>query len=232
MPLPAGILLSSPLVSAETTSESWRLFGKSDIVSTKLGKLIYKEYLGIPHVNIDDLPVMRLHHVRKDFDRFLPKNVMVFVGEKEALRDDILDFSKAVEEDGKHNIQLFQEHYAHDWFMIREIVKKKDKKMIEKYDEMFVDFVVRAVEEAKSAESSRENSIIKETVDYRLSGKIISVKILDEQPVIDNKYDGPLVLLDKSSFPKPSVYKPNTILSEYSVVTDSVPPTATTAIAT
>ncbi|KAI8088502.1 Alpha/Beta hydrolase protein [Thamnidium elegans] len=226
MPLPAGILLSSPLVSAETTSESWRLFEKKDIVSAGLGKLIYKEYLGLPHVNIEDLPIMKLHHIRKNFERFLPKHVMVFVGDKEVLRDDILEFSKAVKDDGKHNIQLFQEHYAHDWFMIHEIIKKKDKAMIDKYDEMFVDFVVSAVDEAKLSASSPASSIIKETLDNKLSGKIISVNV--SEPEINLKLDDTFDLFDKVEFPKPAQYKPNTILSEYTITTDTVSPTPLT----
>lgn len=231
IPLPAGILLSSPLVCAETTSESWRLFEKADVVSARLGKLIYKEYLGIPHINIEDLPIMKLHHICKDFDRFLPKHVMVFVGGKEVLRDDILEFAKVVKDDGKHNIHLFQEHYVHDWFMIREIIKKKDKVRIAKYDEMFVDFVVASIDDAKSRAFSPASPIIKETIDEKLSGKIISVSesILYEKSEIIIKLDETFDLFDKVEFPKPAQYSPNTILSEYTIITDAVsPPTLLT----
>lgn len=231
MPLPAGVLLSSPLVCAETTSESWRLFEKTDVVSARLGKLIYKEYLGIPHVNIEDLPIMKLHHVCKDFDRFLPKHVMVFVGDKEVLRDDILEFANAIKDDGKHNIHLFQEHYVHDWFMVQEVIKKKDKARIEKYNETFVDFVVAAVDDAKSSASSAASSIIKETIDEKLSGKIISVSepTAYKKSEIIIKLDDTFDLFDKVEFPKPAQYRPNTILSEYTIVTDTVsPPTLLT----
>lgn len=213
LPLPAGVLLSSPLVSAETTSESWRLFEKKDLVSMSLAKLIFKEYLGLPHVNIDDLPVMRLHHVKKDFDRFLPKNVMVFVGDKEVLRDDILDMVQAVKDDGKVNIILHSEHYAHDWFLIHEIIKKKDKKMIKKYDELFVDFAVEAVQEA-NASLRTPTTVIDETIKVNEKPHIADIV----EGLNKTKLDEPFIF----DFPKPAQYKPNTILSEYNIVTDSV----------
>lgn len=220
IPIPAAVLLSSPLVSAETTSESWKLFHKKDMITLDLAKLIYKEYLGLPHVRVEDLPVMRLHHVRKDFDRFLPKNVLVFVGDKEVLRDDILDFSKAVEEDGKCNIQLIQEHYIHDWFMIREIVKKKDKKMIENYDELFVDFAVRAVKEAN--ENTLSQSTVPVTDDFPLSEKLISSNASINQDIEKTIPTHAAILATRDiDSPEPIVpYKPNTILSEYKIITD------------
>lgn len=258
IPIPAAVLLSSPLVSAETTSESWRLFHKKDMITLGLAKLIYKEYLGLPHVSIEDLPVMRLHHVRKDFNRFLPKNVMVFVGDKEVLRDDILEFVKAVEDDGKTNIKMIQEHYVHDWFMIREIVKKKDKKKIASYDELFVDFAVRAINEAKAAllpTANKDNFPLTEKIvpdistsnkdDFPLTEKIIpdiSTSNKDIFPVnkkmpddileksnIDVKFDAPFELFEKVNFPKPAQYKPNTILSEYAIITDFPTPKGLTA---
>lgn len=271
IPLPAACLLSSPLVSAETTSESWRIFEKKDIVTMNLAKLILKEYLGLPHVHIDDLPVMRLHHVRKDFERFLPKHVMVFCGDKEVLRDDILDMVRAVEEDGKINIQLYQEHYAHDWFMIHEIIKKKDKKLIAKYDEMFVDFAVKAVAEAVKenknfvpvpastvthaapvterpststtasvnstvAASSSFTSAVGDTEEdasstTAASGKEATISetsklerkdsVLD---IVENNIKPPakFELFDTTmKFPKPAQYKPNVVLNEYPIITDS-----------
>ncbi|KAG2198461.1 hypothetical protein INT47_004448 [Mucor saturninus] len=233
IPIPAAVLLSSPLVSAETTSESWKLFHKKDMITLGLAKLIYKEYLGLPHVKVEDLPVMRLHHVRKDFDRFLPKNVMVFVGDKEVLRDDILDFAKAVKDDGKTNIQLIKEHYVHDWFMIREIVKKKDKKKLANYDELFVDFAVRAVKEAKAAlllsvPPTKEEFPLSEMLisdNTSINGDIpVNEKIPDNilaTSVINTKFDTPpFEISEKVQFSRPSQYKPNTILSEYTIITD------------
>lgn len=233
IPIPAAVLLSSPLVTADTTSKSWKQFNKKDIVSLGLAELICKEYLGLPHVKVEDLPVMRLHHVRKDFNRFLPKNVLVFVGDKEVLRDDILDFSKAVQEDGKTNIQVISEHYLHDWYMIREIVKKKDKKKIVTYDELFVDFAVRSVKEAKA---SLKQAIPPTKQEFPLSEMLISdntainedIPVNEKIPenilatsVINTKFDTPpFKFSEKAQSPRPSQYKPNTILSEYSVISD------------
>lgn len=240
LPLPAAVLLSSPLVTAETNSESWRLFEKKDLVSMSLAKLIFKEYLGLPHVNIEDLPVMRLHHVKKDFDRFLPKHVMVFVGNKEVLRDDILDMVKSIKEDGKIDIVLHSEQYAHDWFMIHQIIKKKDQKMIAKYDELFVDFAVEAVQEArllsKRSNSTASNTVINENIDVKTISAEGDVKrpnfvdIVEEniKPVI-TKIDKPFDLFEKMEFPKPAQYKPNTILSDYEIITDSPSSTGVTA---
>jgi acetyl esterase/lipase len=261
IPLPAGALLSSPLVSAETSSESWKKYAKTDIVSPKLATLIFKEYLDLPKVEVEDLPILRLAHVRKEFDRFMPKKVMVFVGEKEVLRDDILDMVDAIKVDGKIDIQLIQEKYAHDWFMIHEIVKKKDKDMIAKYDELFVDFAVEAVEEGKrslqqqrplatisESVSSKNTLAITETIDMdqavitdekKGSSIVLAVKTNDNEtennrvlPVFSSgidknistitaKLDEPFELFEKTEFPKPAQYKPNTILSEYAIITDS-----------
>ncbi|KAI9475828.1 MAG: Alpha/Beta hydrolase protein, partial [Benjaminiella poitrasii] len=125
LPLPAGVLLSSPLVSAETSSKSWGKFAKTDMVSQQLAKLIYKEYLGLPKTKTEDLPLMRLSHIQNNFERFMPRHILVFIGEKEVLHDDIVDMVNAVKMDDKINIELVEENYAHDWFLIHEIVKKR-----------------------------------------------------------------------------------------------------------
>lgn len=240
-PLPAAALLSSPLVSGVIETESWKLFHKTDVVSMGLSKLIYKEYLGLPETKIEDLPIMRLHHVKNNFDRFMPKNVMVFIGNKEVLRDDVVNMVNAVKNDGKINIQFIKENYAHDWFMIHELIKKKDKHLIAKYDEMFVDFCVDAVEQArkslvdtatkptvKSTRKASEDTInINETidVDQLVSEKkpaanvaAIEKKITD----ITKKFDEPFELFEKINFPTAPaiIHKPNTILSEYAIITD------------
>jgi len=243
-PLPAAALLSSPLVSGVIETESWKLFHKTDVVSMGLSKLIYKEYLGLPETKIEDLPIMRLHHVKNNFDRFMPKNVMVFIGDKEVLRDDVVNMVDAVKKDGKINIQFIKENYAHDWFMIHELIKKKDKHLITKYDEMFVDFCVDAVEQAnkslvdtakptvKNTRKASEDTInINEAID--VSQLVNSNNISEKKPVnateiekitdITKKFDEPFELFEKISFPAaPAVTpKPNTILSEYTIITDS-----------
>lgn len=240
-PLPAAALLSSPLVSGVIETESWKLFHKTDVVSMGLSKLIYKEYLGLPETKIEDLPIMRLHHVKNNFDRFMPKNVMVFIGDKEVLRDDVVNMVNAVKNDGKINIQFIKENYAHDWFMIHELIKKKDKHLIAKYDEMFVDFCVDAVEEArkslvdtatkptvKNTRKASEDTInINETIDVdQLVGEkkpVVNATAIEKNIAdITKRFDEPFELFEKINFPAASAitHKPNTILSEYAIITD------------
>lgn len=231
-PIPAGLLLSSPLVSPETTSASWKRFAKSDMVSMALADLIYKEYLDIPNVKMEDLPVSRVSHVKSGFDRFLPKEVLVFVGEKEVLRDDIVEMADAVNKDGQCNITVIQESYAHDWFLIHEIIKKKDKGLIEKYDELFVDFAVEAVGKAKKASQKTETDfsthimealsakkIMPDLLDEKLHISYDSIKTVTAEDNATSKISDSLNLNKKKKAP-PQSYKPNTILSDYIVMTD------------
>lgn len=146
--LPAGMVLSSPLVTPETNSSSWEQFEKNDMVSQHLAKLVFKEFLNYPHVNPDDLPILRLSSINHGYNRFAPRNALVFVGDKEVMRDDILQLVDTVKADGWTKVRVCREKYAHDWFLIREIVKKKDKVMLSQYDEVFVNFAAYAVAEA------------------------------------------------------------------------------------
>lgn len=246
-PLPAAALLSSPLVSGVIETESWKLFHKTDVVSMGLSKLIYKEYLGLPETKIEDLPIMRLHHVKNNFDRFMPKNVMVFIGDKEVLRDDVVNMVDAVKKDGKINIQFIKENYAHDWFMIHELIKKKDKHLISKYDEMFVDFCVKAVDQARAqpnnttatvttaAETKNSRKASEDTININETINVEQMINNEKKPVfitnttesekkitnITKKFDEPFELFEKIDFPVPADHKPNTILSEYAIITDS-----------
>ncbi|KAI8643240.1 Alpha/Beta hydrolase protein [Parasitella parasitica] len=221
-PLPAAVLLSSPLVSGVIESESWKMFHKTDVVSMGLAKLIYKEYLNLPKTKVEDLPIMRLHHVNSKFDRFLPKNVMVFIGDKEVLRDDVVNMVNAIKKDGKTNLLFIKESYAHDWFMIHELVKKKDKHLIAKYDEMFVEFCVDAVKEAKSQADtttrSRNSRKVSEDTTLHVD-KSIKLSVTESGKSLNESFD----LLEKIDFPDLAKHKPNTILTEYVVFTDSPP---------
>ncbi|KAG0183707.1 hypothetical protein DFQ28_001189 [Apophysomyces sp. BC1034] len=147
--LPAGMVLVSPLVTANSTSESWKKFEKTDLVSFALKKLIYKEFLDSKCVNVDTLPIINLSgQLQYGFNRFAPKNVMIFVGDKEVMRDDILAMAETVRTDGYAHVKVHCENYEHDWYLIREIVKQKDKPMLKRYDESFADFAVKAINEA------------------------------------------------------------------------------------
>ncbi|KAL0080121.1 Alpha/Beta hydrolase protein [Phycomyces blakesleeanus] len=145
---PAGIFLSSPLVTAETSSNSWKEFNKTDIVSYQLAKLVIKELLGGSSVNPDEVAILRLSHVQDRFDRFLPNNALVLMGDIEVMRDDISNIVTNIKNGECTNIELYSENYAHDWYFIREIVKKADKKMLFKYDEIFAEFSIKSIKEA------------------------------------------------------------------------------------
>ncbi|CEP18025.1 hypothetical protein [Parasitella parasitica] len=223
-PLPAAALLSSPLVSGVIESESWKQFHKTDVVSLGLAKLIYKEYLNLPETKVENLPIMRLHHVNNNFDRFLPKNVMVFIGDKEVLRDDVVNMVNAIKKEGRTNLLFIKENYAHDWFMIHELVKKKDKHLIAKYDEMFVDFCVDAIKEARSqTDTTTTLKSIHELSEYTTIHINQSIKLpvteIDKNSTqsLDEHFD----LFEKIDFPIPAKHKSNTILSEYAIFTDN-----------
>ncbi|KAI8644119.1 Alpha/Beta hydrolase protein [Parasitella parasitica] len=145
--IPAGILLVSPLVSANTSSWLWQ-FG-NDIITPELASRVLKEYLNLPEAtNTDDLHLLKLALISKDFDRFVPKNVMVYVGEQEVMRDDILTLAHTVKQDKTCNVYIRKEDCLHDWYFIRELVKAQDKHILTSSDEEFVAFATRSLSEA------------------------------------------------------------------------------------
>lgn len=147
LPLPAGMLLSSPLVSHETTSRSWKKYGHTDLVSKTLFNMVMKEYLNIPETAEEDIPLLQIAKIRSGFDRFLPQKIMVFAGKKEVFYDDICEIAEQIRQEGVIDVTMIAEAYAHDWFLIHEIIKKKGRKaLVQKYDEMFAEFAVKAVQ--------------------------------------------------------------------------------------
>ncbi|CEP11952.1 hypothetical protein [Parasitella parasitica] len=145
--IPAGILLVSPLVSANTSSWLWQF--ENDIITPELASRVLKEYLNLPEAtNTDDLHLLKLAHISKDFDRFAPKNVMVYVGEQEVMRDDILALAHTVKKDKTCNVYIRKEDCLHDWYFIRELVKAQDKHILTSSDEEFVTFAARSLSEA------------------------------------------------------------------------------------
>ncbi|KAI8978078.1 Alpha/Beta hydrolase protein [Pilobolus umbonatus] len=150
LPLPAGLLLSSPLVTHSTSSDSWRKYKRSDLVSKTLFNLVMKEYLNVPETKEEDIILLKVAKIREGFDRFLPKKIMVFAGRREVFYDDICEIVGQIRDEGVIDITLHTENYAHDWFLIQEILKKKDRKrLFPMYDEKFVDFAVNAIKTAQ-----------------------------------------------------------------------------------
>lgn len=213
MPLPAAILLSSPLVSPERDRESWEKYEKQDLVSSALYELVFKEYLGLPETKPEDLPILSMCKILHDFDRFLPKHVLTFVGKREVLRDGAVELCEAIKTDGKIEVSLIEEDFVHDWFMIHHIVGKSKMDMIHRYDELFVDFAVKAVQESNSAPFVKASSEVERVEELEMNE---DVDVVQEKVILDEiqKSD------ENVEVPTSSVIKSSTILSEYAVIVD------------
>lgn len=76
------------------------------------------------------------------FRAFLPSQVLMYVGNKEVLRDDALDLAHKAEMDGVV-WETVAEDCVHDWFCVREVVK--DRTILDRADVIFADFCYRSV---------------------------------------------------------------------------------------
>jgi len=146
--LPAAMMLSSPLVTEKFDAPSWKANDKYDIVTTKFAKQVLREYFD-PEVapTPETMKVLALSRMDKGFEVFIPKHVLVFVGKKEVMRDDILELCNRVKKNSTINIQVVQENLVHDWYMIRDLVKKKS--ILEQNDRVFIRFIKHALEQAQ-----------------------------------------------------------------------------------
>lgn len=144
LPRPAGAVFSSPIVTDETDSSSWKTNVKYDYISQNTARIIKRDYfepLG-PDSPPDANQILGIAKLETGFKAFLPDQVLMFLGNKEVLRDDSLDLATKAEHDGVE-WETFIEDCVHDWFVIREVVK--DKKMLMRADMAFADFCYRAV---------------------------------------------------------------------------------------
>lgn len=146
--LPAGMMLSSPLVTEQFSTPSWKENEKHDIVCVKFAKQVLREYFD-PEVapTPDTMKVLALARMEKGFEEFLPNNILLFVGTKECMRDDILELSDRVKKNSSITVQVVQENLVHDWFVIRDLVKKKS--ILEQNDKVFIRFIKNALEQAQ-----------------------------------------------------------------------------------
>ncbi|CEP18970.1 hypothetical protein [Parasitella parasitica] len=144
LPKPAGAVFSSPLVTDQTTSDSWKTNVKYDYISQYTAKVIKKDYFEPLEQNAPPgtNQVLGIAKLETGFKEFLPENVLMFVGEKETLLDDALDLAMKAENDGVI-WEVVLENCVHDWFCLREVVK--DKKMLNRADITFADFCYRCV---------------------------------------------------------------------------------------
>lgn len=157
--LPAGLLLVSPLVSANTSEWLWEF--TEDLVTPVLAERVLKEYLNLPEADTTDLHLLKLTHISSGYDRFAPKNILCYVGEREVMRDEILKLVDAVRSDGKTNVELRKENYEHDWYFIREVIRSEDKYLLAESDEQFADFAARCLDEVSTERLSITDEIIK-----------------------------------------------------------------------
>ncbi|KAG2208240.1 hypothetical protein INT47_006095, partial [Mucor saturninus] len=145
--LPAGMLLVSPLVSADTHTWLWEY--KEDLITQSLATQVFKEYLNMPEAtNHEDLHLLKLARIRSGYNRFAPKNLLCYVGKREVMRDVILTLAESARSDGSTNVQVRQENFEHNWYFIRELVGYRDKHILDHCDAEFVDFAARCLKEA------------------------------------------------------------------------------------
>lgn len=141
LPRPAGAVFISPLVTDDTTSESWKRNIQHDYISQYTAKVIKKDYFGRLGPN-ETNQILGIAKLETGFQSFLPNQVLMFAGKKEVLLDDALDLAARAERDGI-NWETVVEDCVHDWFCVREVVK--DKNMLIRADVAFADFCYRAI---------------------------------------------------------------------------------------
>ncbi|KAF7726870.1 hypothetical protein EC973_008377 [Apophysomyces ossiformis] len=144
LPRPAGTILISPLVTDETDSESWKVNVKHDYISFYTARVIKRDYFEPPEQDSPDAnqQVLGIAKLQTGFEAFLSSHVLMFVGNREVLRDDALDLAAKAEEDGVH-WKTVVEDSVHNWFCVREVVK--DNSILERGDQTFAEFCYRAV---------------------------------------------------------------------------------------
>ncbi|KAI8635850.1 Alpha/Beta hydrolase protein [Parasitella parasitica] len=154
LPRPAGAMFSSPLVTDQTKSDSWKTNVKYDYISQYTAKIIKKDYFEPPEPNAppDANQVLGIANLKTGFKEFLPENVLMFVGEKETLLDDALDLAMKAENDGVI-WEVVLENCVHDWFCLREVVK--DKRVLNRADITFADFCYRCVRGIRPKSATR-----------------------------------------------------------------------------
>lgn len=148
LPRPAGTVLISPLVTDETTSESWKVNQKFDYISLYTAKVIKRDYFEPTKKEDDDEEenkfnqILGIAKLQTGFSAFMSPQVLMYVGNLEVLRDDALQLALKAEQDGV-SWQTVIEDNVHDWFCVREVVK--DKSTIARADQTFADFCYKVI---------------------------------------------------------------------------------------
>ncbi|KAG1145920.1 hypothetical protein G6F37_001094 [Rhizopus arrhizus] len=144
LPRPAAAVLISPIVTNETTSKSWKTNLKYDYISQYTAKVIKKDYFepSGPNSSSDAHQVLGIAKLETGFRSFLPDQVLMYIGNKEVLRDDALDLAMRAEND-QVNWETVIEDCVHNWFVVPEVVK--DKSVCQRANGTFADFCYRAI---------------------------------------------------------------------------------------
>ncbi|KAG1472014.1 hypothetical protein G6F56_001787 [Rhizopus delemar] len=143
LPRPAAAVLISPIVTNETTSESWKTNLKYDYISQYTAKVIKKDYFEqSPGSPSDSNQVLGIAKLETGFRSFLPNQVLMYIGNKEVLRDDALNLAMRAENDDV-NWETVIEDCVHNWFVVPEVVK--DKSVCQRANTIFADFCYRAI---------------------------------------------------------------------------------------
>ncbi|KAI7892618.1 alpha/beta hydrolase fold-domain-containing protein [Mucor mucedo] len=181
LPRPAGTVLISPLVTDETTSESWRVNQKYDYITNYTAKVIKRDYFEPTKEDEDDEDkvnqILGIAKLQTGFSAFMSPQVLMYIGNLEVLRDDALQLALKAEQDGVA-WQTVIEDNVHDWFCVREVVK--DKTTIARADQTFADFCYRAIGKPVA---ERQQYI--PTPRNSLSNGLAAVKEEDESDVDD-----------------------------------------------
>ncbi|KAI8380566.1 Alpha/Beta hydrolase protein [Choanephora cucurbitarum] len=168
LPRPAGAVLISPLVTDETTSESWKENQKYDYITYHTAKVIKRDYFPTStnassssalqqeqrshpspqnfdaenEEGQDELQILGIAKLQTGFKAFLPPEVLMYIGEYEVLKDDALQLGEKIQQDDV-SLEIVVEPNVHDWFCVREVVK--DKETLQRADHTFADFCYRAI---------------------------------------------------------------------------------------
>ncbi|CEP19627.1 hypothetical protein [Parasitella parasitica] len=145
LPRPAGTVLISPLVTDETTSESWKQNQKYDYITQYTAKVIKKDYFEAVtkgQKEPQQQQVLGIAKLETGFQAFLSPQVLMYIGNREVLRDDAVQLAMKAEQDGVawHTVI---EDFVHDWFCVREVVK--DKEALKRADDVFADFCYSSI---------------------------------------------------------------------------------------
>jgi hypothetical protein len=143
LPRPAGTILISPLVTDETTSESWKQNQKYDYITQYTAKVIKKDYFEpVKKGEEPQQQVLGIAKLNSGFQSFMSPQVLMYIGNLEVLRDDALQLAMKAEQDGVA-WQTVIEDFVHDWFCVREVVK--DKEALKRADDIFADFCYSSI---------------------------------------------------------------------------------------